>query len=45
MKAALYAGDRTVRIITHAFPLDQAQEACRLFDSGQTGEVTLHPHG
>ncbi|MFP4057818.1 MAG: zinc-dependent alcohol dehydrogenase [Candidatus Brocadiia bacterium] len=30
-------------IVTHAFPLDQAEEAYRLFDSGETGKVMLHP--
>ncbi|MFC1806675.1 zinc-binding dehydrogenase [Planctomycetota bacterium] len=30
-------------IVTHTFPLDQAEAAYRLFDSGQSGKVMLHP--
>ena len=32
------------KIITHTFPLDQAQQAYELFDSGQSGKVLLHPN-
>ena len=31
------------KIITHTFPLDQAQQAYEVFDSGQSGKVMLHP--
>ena len=37
------AGLPAEAIITHTFPLDQAEEAYRVFDSGQSGKVMLHP--
>ena len=33
------------RLITHRFPLEQADEAYRLFAAGEAGKVILHPHG
>ena len=30
-------------LITHHFPINQAQEAIRLFIGGKTGKVVLHP--
>ena len=29
------------RLVTHRFPLEQAQEAYELFDSGKTGKVAI----
>ena len=37
------AGLPADKIVTHTFPLDAAEEAYRLFDSGQSGKVMLHP--
>ena len=37
------AGLPADKIITHTFPLEAADEAYRLFDSGQSGKVLLHP--
>jgi len=37
------AGLPADKLITHTFPLDQAQQAYALFDSGQSGKVMLHP--
>jgi threonine dehydrogenase-like Zn-dependent dehydrogenase len=31
-------------ILTHTFPLAEAEEAYRLFESGQSGKVMLHPN-
>jgi threonine dehydrogenase-like Zn-dependent dehydrogenase len=36
-------GLRADEITTHTFPLAKAEEAYRLFDSGQSGKVMLHP--
>jgi threonine dehydrogenase-like Zn-dependent dehydrogenase len=36
-------GLRADDLITHAFPLAEAEAAYRLFDSGQSGKVMLHP--
>ena len=38
------AGLAADKLITHTFPLDQAEEAYRLFESGQSGKVMLHPN-
>lgn len=38
------AGLPADKLITHTFPLAQAEEAYRLFESGQSGKVMLHPN-
>jgi propanol-preferring alcohol dehydrogenase len=43
-EVANYVVDHKVpltKIITHRFPLEQAPEAYRLFESGQTGKVVI----
>ena len=34
---------KTALLITHHFSINQAEEAMKLFASGKTGKVVLHP--
>jgi threonine dehydrogenase-like Zn-dependent dehydrogenase len=45
MLAEYRAGLRVERLVTHRFPLGQADEAFSLFASGQTGKVVLEADG